>query len=68
MNRQELASYLTETYSTTDEHLFRRVSELLNCPVCEDQKMIYHPYGHRRKRMGFTGKGKISSVNLKCDT
>lgn len=68
MNRQELAVYLTETYSTTGEHLFARY---LNFQVFRHngkKKWFAVLMDIPRKNLGLSGEGEISVVNLKCDT
>ena len=68
MNRNELAAYLTDTYSTGGENLFARYPSF----------QVFRHHGNRkwfavimdipRKNLGLTGEGEISVVNLKCDT
>ena len=67
MNRQELAVYLTETYSTTGEYLFARY---LNFQVFRHngkKKWFAVLMDIPRKNLGLSGEGEISVVNLKCD-
>lgn len=68
MNRQELAAWLTDTCSTTGEHLFARYPGF----------QVFRHHGNKKwfavlmdipgKYLGLTGSGEISVVNLKCDT
>ena len=68
MNRQELAVYLMDTYSSDGETLFAKYPSF----------QVFHHNGSRkwfavimnipRKNLKLPGEGGISVVNLKCDT
>lgn len=68
MNRQELAAYLTETYSTTGEYLFTRYPSFLVFRHAGNKKWFAVLMDIPRKNLGLEGEGEISVVNLKCDT
>ena len=68
MNRQELAAYLTDTYSVTDEHLFARYPNFQVFRHTGNQKWFAVIMDIPRKNLKITGEGEISVVNLKCDT
>ena len=68
MNRQELAAWLTDTYSVAGEYLFTRYPSF----------QVFRHHGSRKwfavimdipgKNLGLAGDEEISVVNLKCDT
>ena len=68
MNREELAAYLTDTYSVEGEHLFSKYPSFLVFRHNGNRKwfavIMYIP----RKNLKLPGAGEISVVNLKCDT
>ena len=68
MNRQELASYLTDTYSTTGEYLFARYPNFQVFRHEGKKKWFAVLMDIPKKNLGLTGYGEISVVNLKCDT
>ena len=68
MNRQELTTYLTDTYGTTGEHLFARYPNFLVFRHTGNKKWFAVLMDIPRKNLGLTGEGEISIVNLKCDT
>ena len=68
MNRQELAVYLTENYSTTGEYLFARYPNFQVFQHNRNQKWFAVLMDIPRKNLGLEGDGEISVVNLKCDT
>jgi len=68
MTRSELAAYLTDTYSSSGEHLFAKYPSFL----------VFRHNGNRKwfavimdipiKNLGLSGEGQTQVVNLKCDT
>ena len=68
MNRQELAAYLTETYSTTGEHLFARYPNFQVFRHHGNKKWFAVLMNIPRKNLALEGDSEISVVNLKCDT
>ena len=68
MTRQELAAYLTDTYSATGENLFAKYPGLLVFRHNGNRKWFAVIMDIPRKNLGLTGEGEISVVNLKCDT
>ena len=67
MKRQEMAMFLTETYSCDGEHLFSRYP---NFQVFRhgNKKWFAVLMDIPRKNLGLAEDGEISVVNLKCDT
>ncbi len=68
MKRQELAAWLTETYSTTGEYLFTRYPSFQVFRHERNTKWFAVLMDIPRKNLELTGDGEISVVNLKCDT
>ena len=68
MNRQELATYLTDTYSVEGEHLFAKYPSFLVFRHNGNKKWFSVIMDIPRKNLGLPGEGEISVVNLKCDT
>lgn len=68
MTRQELAIYLTDTYSTTGEYLFARYSNFQVFRHVENKKWFAVLMDIPRKNLGLEGDSEISVANLKCDT
>ena len=68
MNRQELATYLTDTYSVEGEHLFAKYPSFLVFRHSGNRKWFAVIMDIPRKNLGLTGESGISVVNLKCDT
>ena len=68
MNRQELAAYLTDTYSSIGEKLFARYPGFQVFRPRAGKKWFAVIMDIPRKNLGLTGEGEISVVNLKCDT
>ena len=68
MNRQELAAYLTDTYSANGEHLFAKYPCFLVFLHNGSRKWFAVIMDIPRKNLGLSGGGEISVVNLKCDT
>ena len=68
MNRQELAAYLTGTYSVEGEHLFAKYPSFLVFRHNGNRKWFAVIMDIPRKNLGLSGGGEISVVNLKCDT
>ena len=68
MNRQELATYLTDTYSSDGEFLFSKYSSFGGFRHNGKKKWFAVLMDIPSKNLGLTGAGKISVVNLKCDT
>ena len=68
MNRQELTTYLTDTYGVSGEHLFAWYPNFLVFRHAENKKWFAVLMDIPRKNLGLTGEGEISVVNLKCDT
>lgn len=68
MTRSELAAYLTDTYSTTGEHLFARYPNFQVFRHDRNQKWFAVLMDIPRRNLGLTGEGEIGVVNLKCDT
>ena len=65
MNRQELAAWLTETYSTTGEYLFARYPSFQVFRHHGNKKWFAVIMDIPRKNLGLPGEGEISVVNLK---
>ena len=68
MKRQELAAYLTDTYSAVGEHLFTRYPNFQVFRHGGNKKWFAVIMDIPGKHLGLTGDGEISVVNLKCDT
>ena len=68
MKRQELAAYLTDTYSAVGEHLFARYPNFQVFRHGGNKKWFAVIMDIPGKHLGLTGDGEISVVNLKCDT
>ena len=68
MNRQELTTYLTDTYGVAGEYLFARYPNFLVFRHTGNKKWFAVLMDIPRKNLGLTGDGEISVVNLKCDT
>jgi len=68
MTRQKLISYLTDTYCSDGEHLFAKYPSFLVFRHNGNRKWFAVIMDIPRKNLGLTGEGKISVVNLKCDT
>ena len=68
MNREELAAYLTDTYSVEGEHLFAKYPSFLVFRHNGNQKWFAVMMDIPRKKLGLTGEGQTQVVNLKCDT
>ena len=68
MNREELAAYLTDTYSSGGEHLFARYPGFLVFRHNRNRKWFAVIMDIPRKNLGLPGEGGTSVVNLKCDT
>ena len=68
MNRQKLAAYLADTYSSDGEHLFAKYPSFLVFRHNVNRKWFAVIMDIPRKNLGLTGEGEISVVNLKCDT
>ena len=68
VTRQELAAYLTETYSSTGEHLFAKNPSFLVFRHTGNRKWFAVIMDIPKKNLGLSGEGEISVVNLKCDT
>ena len=68
MNRQELTTYLTDTYGVTGEYLFTRYPNFLVFRHAGNKKWFAVLMDIPRKNLGLTDEGEISVVNLKCDT
>jgi len=68
MNRQELAAYLTDNYSSVGEHLFAKYPSFLVFRHNRNRKWFAVIMDIPRKNLGLSGESEISIVNLKCDT
>ena len=68
MNREELAAYLTDTYSCAGEQLFARYPSFQVFRHRGNQKWFAVIMDIPRKNLKLSGAGEISVVNLKCDT
>ena len=68
MTRQELAAYLTDTYSAEGEQLFAKYPSFLVFRHNGNRKWFAVIMDISRKNLGMPGEGEISVVNLKCDT
>ena len=68
MNRQKLAAYLTDNYSSVGEHLFAKYPSFLVFRHNGNRKWFAVIMDIPRKNLGLPGEGEISVVNLKCDT
>ena len=67
MNREELAAYLTDTYSVEGEHLFAKYPSFLVFRHNGNRKWFAVIMDIPRKKLKLPGDGEISVVNLKCD-
>ena len=68
MTRQKLTSYLTDTYSSKPEHLFAKYPSFLVFRHNGNRKWFAVIMDIPRKNLKLPGEGKISVVNLKCDS
>lgn len=68
MNREELAAYLVDTFSSDGEHLFAKYPSFLVFRHNGNRKWFAVIMDIPRKNLGLSGEGEISVVNLKCDT
>jgi len=68
MSREELAAYLTDSYSTNGENLFARYPSFLVFRHHGNKKWFAVIMDIPRKNLKLPGEGEISVVNLKCDT
>ena len=68
MNRQELAAYLTSTYSVESEPLFAKYPSFLVFRHSGNRKWVAVIMDIPRKNLGLPSEGEIGVVNLKCDT
>ncbi len=68
MNREELAAYLADTYSSEGEHLFAKYPSFLVFRHAGNRKWFAVIMDIPRKSLGLSGEGELSVVNLKCDT
>lgn len=68
MNRQKLAAYLADTYSSDGEHLFAKYPSFLVFRHNGNRKWFAVIMDIPRKNLGLPSEGEISVVNLKCDT
>ena len=68
MNREELAVYLTDAYSTEGEYLFARHSNFQVFRHTGNKKWFAVIMDIPGKNLGLEGENEISVVNLKCDT
>ena len=67
MNRSQLESYLSDTYSTQGEHLFAKYPSFLVFRHRRNRKWFAVIMDIPRKNLKLPGEGEISVVNLKCD-
>lgn len=67
MNRQELTTYLTDTYGVTGEHLFARYPNFQVFRHTGNKKWFAVLMDIPRKNLNLAWDGEISIVNLKCD-
>jgi len=68
MNRQELAAYLTDTYSVAGEQLFAQYPSFLVFRHHGNRKWFAVIMDIPRKNLNLPGEGQTQVVNLKCDT
>ena len=68
MTRQELAAYLTDTYSATGENLFAKYPSFLVFRHNGNRKWFAVIMDIPRKNLGLSGEDQTQVVNLKCDT
>ncbi len=68
MSREELAVYLTDTYSSEGEHLFAKYPSFLVFRHNGNRKWFAVIMDIPGKNLGLEGENEISVVNLKCDT
>ena len=68
MTRPELADYLADTYSAIGENLFAKYPSFQVFRHQGNKKWFAVIMDIPRKNLGLAGEGKISVVNLKCDT
>ena len=68
MNREELAAYLTDTYSVGSERLFTKYPSFLVFQHNGNRKWFAVIMDIPRKNLGLTGDSQTQVVNLKCDT
>ena len=67
MNRNELEIYLTDTYHTVGEQLFTRYPNFQVFRHGGKKKWFAGLMDIPGEKLGLTGDGEISVVNLKCD-
>ena len=67
MNRQELAAYLTDTYSSIGENLFARYPGFQVFRHKANTKWFAVIMDIPGEKLGLTDAGQVSIVNLKCD-
>ena len=68
MTRHELEIYLTDTYGITGEYLFSRYPNFQVYRHLRNKKWFAVLMNIPGEKLGLTGDGEISVVNLKCDT
>ena len=65
MTRAELTAYLTDTYSTTGEHLFAKYPSFLVFRHNGNRKWFAVIMDIPRKNLGLPGEGQTQVVNLR---
>jgi len=68
MNRTDLETYISETYSVSGEYLFARYPSFKVFRHLGNRKWFAVIMDILRKNLGLDGADEISVVNLKCDT
>ena len=68
MNQEELAAYLTATYSSGGEHLFAKYPGFLVFRLNGNRKWFAVIMDIPRKNLGLPSEAEISVMNLMCDT
>ena len=68
MNREELATYLADTYNAEGERLFAKYPRFLVFRHNRNRKWFAVIMDIPKTNLCLSGEGEISIVNLKCDT
>lgn len=67
MNREQLALYIEEVYSAVGERLFAKYPRFLVFRHENNRKWFAVIMDIPREKLGLSGGGDISVVNVKCD-
>ena len=68
MNRTDLETYISGTYSVSGEHLFARYPSFKVLRHLGNRKWFAVIMDIPKKNLGLDGAEEISVVNVKCDT